>query len=533
LRKNRLCSFKRFDFNLIVNLKKLLVIVLIVLGFVMGTIKELKNFVKEKFVDEKVIIASKSEPYSHFKHAGGIKEKKGADGLVTALDPVMQAIDGSWLAFGFADGDFELTDLKGRVRVPISSGKYTLRRIKLNEREKKAMVNIGPGSFWPLSHLSFYRPLFIRSDWEEYKRINKKVAEQILDEVGDKKAIIWLQDYHLVMCAKYLKEKNKNLTIGLFWHIPWPDWEIFVRCPWAGEAIDGLLHNDLLGFHIKQYCNNFVRCCEKTQESKIDRDYRAVSKGNLYSKIKDFPISINVDKFKRWAESFDNDYLEKIRDKYNIKNKIVALSVERFVYSKGIKEKILAVEELLNKRPNLIGKFVLLDFAKLTGSYSTLKEGLDYYNECKELMFKINKKYSNSKWQPIRIVEKQVSQKELAALYKLSRIGFIVPLHDGMNLVAKEYAVCQTNLDGVLILSEFTGSALELKDGAIIVNPFSTSDLVKALEKALDMPLSEKKWRNRILNDKIRGYNVYDWAKDFFKNLYIIKSEKELIKNVD
>jgi len=498
----------------------------------MGSLKDLKKFVKKRFSGQTVVIASKSEPYSHFKKVDGIKEKKGADGLVTALDPVMQAIDGSWLAFGLSDGDFELTDSKGRVRVPIADGKYTLRRIKLTEKEKKAMTNVGPGSFWPLSHLSFYRPLFVKSDWEEYKKINKKVAEHILNEVGNKKAVIWLQDYHLAMCAKYLKEKNKNLTIGLFWHIPWPDWEIFIRCPWAGEAIAGLLHNDLLGFHTKHYCNNFIRCCERTQQSKIDRDYHAVLKGDLYTKVKDFPISINFDKFDNWGKQFTESYLEKVKEKYNIKNKIVAISVERFVYSKGIKEKIIAVNELLSKRPDLIGKFVLLDFSKITGSYSNLSEGLDYYKECTELIIKVNQKYATSKWKPINLIEKKVSQKELAALYRLSQIGLIVPLHDGMNLVAKEYVTCKSNFKGVLILSEFAGAALELKDGAIIVNPFSTSQIVEAIEKALSMSSFEKKWRLQVQRERIRDHDVFDWAKEFFKELYILKSKKELIKNV-
>jgi len=495
----------------------------------MSSLIELKNFVKRQFPKAKIVIASKSEPYRHNRKRDEIVVTKGADGLVAALDPVMQAVDGIWVAAGLADADFEDTDEAGRIRVPVDTKKYTLKRLAFSEVEKEAMNNTAPGGFWPLCHICFVEPIFDKKDWDEYKKINKRVADAILEELDGKEGVVWLHDYHLVMCAKYLKEKNPNLTVGLFWHIPWPDWETFVRHPWSEDIIEGMLANDLLGFHTKYYCNNFIRCCQRVTEATVDNDYMTIIKGTNRTKVMAFPISIDFRKFDNLSQRLDKKYLSKVREKYRLKDRIVAMSAERFVYTKGIKQKIKAVDRLLSRNPDLIGKFVFLDITALAGSHSLLEAGKRYHDECIKLMYAVNEKYETSEWQPIVLTEYFVKPRELCAIYSMSDICFITPLHDGMNLVAKEYLASKPNLDGALILSEFAGAAVELKE-SILVNPFSVEELTDSIEQALSMPDAEKHWRMNVLRSRVKANNVYDWAKEFFMELSVLHSERKAIE---
>jgi trehalose 6-phosphate synthase len=382
----------------------------------MSSLNTLKLFVQKNFPDARLIIASKSEPYSHIRKADSVHVQKGADGLVAAIDPVMQAVDGVWVAAGLANADFDSTDDKGRIRVPEDLKKYTLRRMRFSDREKVAMTNTGPGGFWPLCHVTFVKPLFDEDDWEVYKKINARIADAIIEEAGDDEAVVWLQDYHLVMCAKYIKEKRPDLTVGLFWHTPWPDWEVFVRHPMAYEVIEGMIANDLLGFHTKYYCNNFIRCCQRTHELVANWDYSIVEKSGKRTKVMDFPISIDYKKYKKRIERLDKDYIEKVRDKYWLRDKIVALSAERFVYTKGIAEKIQAVDKLLQNNPDLIEKFVMLDITAMTGSHSKLPAGKRYHDECIKLMYEVNEKYETSDWKPIKLTASFVNSRALSAL---------------------------------------------------------------------------------------------------------------------
>lgn len=493
----------------------------------MTSLKFLKNFVKSRFPNSKIVIASKSEPYRHKFFRGEIKVNKGADGLVAALDPVMQAVDGVWVAAGLADADFEVTDAKGRVRVPEDSKRYTLKRIGFSENEKNSMRNVAPGGFWPLCHVTFVPFIFDSVDWQEYKSINHKIAEAILEELEETDGVVWLHDYHLVMCAKYLKEKRPDLTVGLFWHVPFPDWEVFVRHPKADEVIDGLLANDLLGFHTKYYCNNFIRCCQRIAETKVNEGFTDVTCASHTTRVLPFPISIDFSRFDRLSSNVHNSYIESIKEKYWLKDKIIAFSAERFVYTKGIKEKMMAVDRLLQRRPELIGKFTLFDVTAFEGSHAGLEAGKRYHTECINLMYEINEKYETDEYKPIVLTEFFVKPKELITLYKISDIGFITPLHDGMNLVAKEYVASKPDLDGVLILSKFAGAAEEMKE-AVQVNPFSVDELTNALEQALDMSDEERRWKMGVLRHRIQSNNVFHWAKNFFTELAVIEGERQL-----
>ncbi|MDA7857925.1 trehalose-6-phosphate synthase, partial [bacterium] len=479
---------------------------------IMWTKEDLKKLVEEKLADYLFIVVSNRQPYIHSFKKGKIECQKGAGGVITALDPIMQACNGTWVAFGNGDADHKVADSKGKVKVPSENPSYTLKRVWLTKEEEDGYYyGFSNEGLWPLCHMAFQRPRFRREDWEHYKKVNEKFAKAVLEEVGDKKAFVWIQDYHLTLLPKYLKQMAPSqLIVAHFWHIPWPNYEAFRICPQKLEIIDGLLSNDLLGLHIRYHCDNFLYTINQEIESKVSRERYSVVRSDHETLIRAYPISVDFEGLNR-ASSLPEveEAMKNIRDEYSLSGVKVLLGLDRIDYTKGIPERLLAIGRLLEKHPEIKGKIIFLQMGETSRIHIPRYKALN--DEINSLVEEINWKHSTDSWKPIIMVRKHLTPHELLAFYRLGDLCIVSSLHDGMNLVAKEFVSARSDADGVLVLSQFTGSARELQ-GAVLVNPYDREQFSDGIFQALSFNKRERKKRIEKMRKAVQQNNIYRWA---------------------
>jgi alpha,alpha-trehalose-phosphate synthase [UDP-forming] len=471
----------------------------------------LKDLVKSKLGDTIFVIASNREPYIHTFKEGKVECILPASGMVTALDPIMQACGGIWVAHGSGNADKEVVDAQDKTQVPPNNPRYALRRIWLDKTEEDGYYyGLSNETLWPLCHTVYVRPKFNKADWEQYKKINERFAEAILSEIGEQKAFVWFQDFHLALAPKMVKDKNPNVTTAHFWHIPWPNTEAFRICPWKREILEGLLANDIIGFHVRYHCNNFLDTVDQTLEAKTDRDTYSVSYKGSITRVKPFPISID---FKSISDTANSPEVElemlQIRQKFNLKDKIVAVSVERIDYTKGIPERLKAIDVLLEKYPEYRQKFVFLQLGAPSRTHIDAYERIN--KEIDSLVEEINLRYQADDWVPTVFWREHHGLRRILACYKLANICIVSPLHDGMNLVAKEFIAAQNDLGGMLVLSRFCGSSRELQD-AILINPYDTEEFVEGIRDGIVIQAEERKRRMEKMREIVKENNIYAWA---------------------
>lgn len=480
--------------------------------FFMWTKQDLQSLIKTNLTEYRFFVVSNRQPYDHIRKKGKIEAHRGVGGVVTALDPVMQTCEGTWVAFGNGEADRLATDSDGKIKVPAENPSYTLKRVWLTKEEEQGYYyGFSNSAIWPLCHMTFKRPIFNTEDWEYYKQVNLKFAQAIIDEAGDRKSFIWVQDFHFCLLPKYLKELRPNqFIIAHFWHIPWPAHEIFQICPQKKEILEGLLANDLLGFHIRYHCMNFMDVIDREIECKIDRERMSVIKANHETLVRPYPISIDFESIKENADSKEvKDVVHGLKEEHKLSGLKVMVGLDRIDYTKGLPEKLLAVDHLLENHPELIGKVVLLQIGVLSRIH--LKQYKDLNEEINDLIEDINWKYAKDGWKPIVFIRQQFSLSQLTALYRLSDVGIVSSLHDGMNLVAKEYIASCTDTKGMLVLSQFTGAARELLD-AILINPYDGMQFSEGLYQALMMHEEERSKRMGKMGEQIKANNIYRWA---------------------
>jgi trehalose 6-phosphate synthase len=490
------------------------------------------NLIKEKLGNINLIAVSNREPVSHEYAGKKIKTVKSIGGLTIALEPIMKNLSGTWVAYGGGNADKAVSDEKGKINLPEGEESYTLKRIFLNKKDiNDYYYGYANSVLWPLCHIVYVKPVFNSGQFVTYDDVNKKFADSIIEEIeesknkngSDVKNVIWLQDYHLARCAKYVKEYDENIKISIFWHIPWPNPEIFSICPEKHELLEGLLANDLIGFQIIYYCQNFLRTCEWELEAQVNwSDYSVTYKGHK-TWVKPFAISVDADYIHHFALSEET---EKIIDEIKNNDEIIepsykylAVSVDRLDYTKGILEKFRAIDKMLEDHSELIGKFVFVQFGVPSrvhiDAYKKLNE------EISDLMGDINWKYGTEEWRPIVGYFKQLELERYLAYYRLCDIMIVSPLHDGMNLVAKEYIMSNTDHNGILMLSRFAGASKELYD-SILVNPYSAECFAEKIYEALMMDKEEKEHRIAKMQNVIAENDIYDWAYNFLTALYLI-----------
>lgn len=472
----------------------------------------IQKLIKGQMSDYKFIVVSNRQPYIHTFKKGKIECMRGAGGVVTALDPVMQACHGSWVAFGNGDADRKSSDSNGKLKVPPDNHSYTLKRVWLTKEEVDGhYYGYSNRALWPLCHMAFQRPRFKQEDWEYYKRVNKKFAKAVLEEIGKDKAFIWIQDYHLALLPKLLKEAAaSHIVVAHFWHIPWPNYETFRICPQGPEILKGLLANDLMGFHIRYHCDNFIDCLDRMIECKIDRERFAVSKGKHETLIRPYPISVDFEGIDKTAQS---EAVEKIshslREEYALSGYKVILGIDRIDYTKGIPERLLAVGRLLEKHPELRKKIIFLQMGEISRIH--IPEYKELNDRINALVEQINWQHSTQDWKPIIMVRRHLSFVELLAFYKLGDLCLVSSLHDGMNLVAKEFVSSRSDVDAMLVLSKFTGAARELSN-AILMNPYDRDEFSDSIFKALQLPKRERAKRMNKMRRIIQRNNIFRWA---------------------
>jgi alpha,alpha-trehalose-phosphate synthase [UDP-forming] len=460
----------------------------------------------------RLFVVSNREPYVHTRDGKSVEVKVPPSGLVTALEPVLRACDGTWVAHGAGSADRETVDAHDRLPVPPDDPRYTLRRIWLNKEEEEGYYyGFANEGLWPLCHIAHTRPIFRASDWKHYQEVNRKFADALLEEMENvKRPVVLVQDYHFALLGKMIKQSRPDARVAIFWHIPWPNPEAFRICPWQADLVEGLLGADLIGFHVQAHCTNFMQSVDRVVESRIDWEHFSVKRLDHRTTVRPFPISVDFADAPAEAPAA-SAYEERaaLLKTLGVEAALMGVGVDRLDYTKGILERFLAIERFLEKYPHYQKIFTFVQIG--APSRSHIKRYHDLQAEIEAEAERINWRFQSGQWKPIILLDRQHSHEEIVPYYRAADLCLVTSLHDGMNLVAKEFVATRQDELGVLILSRFTGAARELRD-ALQVNPYDIDQTAEAIRAALEMQAEEKKTRMHRMRKLVREQNVYKWA---------------------
>ncbi|HEY6910133.1 MAG TPA: trehalose-6-phosphate synthase [Myxococcales bacterium] len=476
------------------------------------TPERLRELLREHLRDEKLVIVANREPYIHDRDAGGaLRVLHPASGLVTALEPVMRACGGTWVAHGSGPADREVTDRSGHVRVPPGEESYTLRRVWLSREEEQGYYyGFSNEGLWPLCHIAHARPSFREEDFEHYRKVNLRFAEAVCEEVDRDDPIILMQDYHFALAPRLIRERLPRATILTFWHIPWPNAEQFGICPFREEILEGLLGSSIVGFHVQAHCNNFVESVDRYLETRVDRERTAIVHAGETTLVRPYPISIEWPNHWAAAAPAPEECRAEVRAELGLRaDALIGVGVDRLDYTKGIEERLLAVEQLLARFPQFRDRFTFVQLA------APSRTKIDRYRELndsvEQIAARINARFGNGSYRPIVLHRRHHEPPRVFQFLRAADLCYVSSLHDGMNLVAKEFIAARDDERGVLVLSQFTGAARELSE-ALIVNPYDLNQASSALAAALTMSPHEQTERMRALRALVSELNVYRWA---------------------
>jgi trehalose-6-phosphate synthase len=471
----------------------------------------LKKNVRDKIGEHKFIIVSNREPFIHQYSDEGIQCITPASGMTTALYPIVNTCGGIWIAHGSGEADRDVVDERDHIAVPPAAPSFTLRRVWLSREEEEGYYyGYANEGLWPLCHIVYTRPTFREKDWEQYVEVNQRFAAAVLEELGDDTGFVFIQDYHFALLSRLIKEKRPDVIVAQFWHIPWPNREIFRACPQATELIDGLLGNDLLGFHIRHHCLNFLDTADRFIEARVDYERRSVTRGGKETLVRPFPISVDSDRIHELARSEEVEAkVRKLQGNFHYKNRKIGIGIDRIDYTKGIIERFDAIDRLLELHPEWVNRFIFLQL----GPLSRIRIG--QYKNYNDLMTRravdINQKWKIRDWQPIVLLRTHLGVEDVIAYHRFADICIVSSIHDGMNLVAKEFIASRSDLAGVLLLSRFTGSARELEE-AVQINPLAVDQFAEAIHQGLTMDPGEKAERMDKLRRRLDENTIFRWA---------------------
>ncbi len=490
-------------------------------GESMWTADRLSVQVRTRLDGARLFVVSNREPYIHQRSGKALEVSVPASGLVTALEPVLDACDGTWIAHGSGDADTEVVDAHDRLRVPPDDPRYTLRRVWLSKEEEEGYYyGFANEGLWPLCHIAHTRPIFRADDWQHYQDVNHKFTAGVLEEIEDTpNPVILVQDYHFALLPRLIKEKRPDARVAIFWHIPWPNPEAFGICPWQRQLVDGLLGADLIGFHVQSHCNNFLQTVDRVVESRVDWEHFSVLRQDHRTIVRPFPISVNLTDDGSANDNTDGlVYLERaaLLRSLGVEATLLGVGVDRVDYTKGILERFLSIERFLEKYPTYQGKFTFVQIG--APSRTHIKRYHDLLAEVEAEAERINWRFQVGKWRPIVFLKRQHSHKEITPYYRAADLCLVTSLHDGMNLVAKEFLAARHDERGVLILSQFTGAARELRD-ALLVNPYDIDQTAEAIRVALQMEPEDKQLRVQRMRKVIKEHNIYRWAGNLITEL--------------
>lgn len=472
----------------------------------------LRDVLKQDLAGEEVIIVSNREPYIHVHRDGGqIEVQSPASGLVTALEPVMRACSGTWVAHGSGGADKDVVDSDSKVAVPPSRPSYYLKRVWLTKEEEQGYYyGFSNEGLWPLCHIAHTRPIFRSRDWQQYVLVNQKFAEAVVQESKTRDPVILVQDYHLAMLPKMIKERLPDATVITFWHIPWPNPEAFGICPWREQILEGMLGSDILGFHTRFHCINFIDTVDRFLESRIDRDTSTITHSGSQTAIRNYPISIEWPLRGLEKQGSIAECRESVLKENHIEPHVqLGIGVDRLDYTKGILERFYAIERFLEMEPDWQGRLSFIQIGAPTRS--SISEYQSFEDHVRKEADRINQKYGNENYKPIVLRIQHHEPHDVVRYFRAADFCFVSSLHDGMNLVAKEYLASRDDEKGVLILSQFAGAAKELPE-AIVVNPYNIDQCAVAVGLALNMPPNEQRARMKSMRTFVQEYNVFRWA---------------------
>jgi trehalose 6-phosphate synthase len=476
------------------------------------TAERLRSFVRGAFPGERLMVLANREPVLHERTAdGAIEVRQPTSGVVTALEPLTLACGGVWVAHGSGSADRAVVDARDGVAMVRDGGSYRLRRLWLSaEEERGYYAGFANDGLWPLCHQAHVKPMFRRADFETYQRVNRRFAEAVCDEAESLSPIVLVQDYHFAFVPQAIRQRLPRATTVLFWHIPWPNRHRFAICPWRNALLEGLLGSSVIGFQTATDAQNFLEAVQHCLEAHVDRETSTVTYNGRRVVVGTYPISIEWPAHLTAQAPRVADCRRDIRRRLGLReDTLLAVGVDRLDYTKGLEEKLLGVEHLLERRPSLRGRFVLAQVAP--ASRSGLQSYRDTATRVREAAQHVNARFGDGSWRPVELIEDAWSPAEVFTLLRAADVCCVTSLHDGMNLVAKEFVAARDDAQGVLALSTFAGAARELPD-ALIVNPYDAHDVADALERALAMPAAEQRSRMVRMREVVGHHNAYRWA---------------------
>lgn len=469
-----------------------------------------------------VVVVSNRQPYRHQYQEGADGEQtitvdRPTGGLTAGLDPVMQRLNGTWIAWGDGEADRDTADEDGRLSVPPDDPQYTLERLWLTEDDVAGYYyGYSNRALWPLCHLAMGNTEFDSAQWRQYCAVNQKFADRVLEHT-DEESVIWFQDYHLARAPQLVRSQGTSEPFLFhFWHIPWPSVDAFRACPQHNALLSGLLGNDLIGFHVSTYCQNFLECVETLVEgAEVAADSGRIHRGGRETVVGAFPMGIDAEAIKDRSMEVSESSWRRFKRELGIDpGQRIVLGVDRLDYTKGIPERLHALEQLWADQPEWRGEFTYIQ--KGSESRSQIPAYRQLQARIATITERINDRFGTDDWQPVIMIERSLSREALCGLYRYSDTALVSPLRDGMNLVAQEYVASQVDDNGVLILSELAGSHEQLGDAVISVNPYDTEAHARAIEQALTMPEAERRHRSRRLRRNVHNNNINAWLNDVF-----------------
>jgi alpha,alpha-trehalose-phosphate synthase [UDP-forming] len=475
--------------------------------------ERLQSLLRTQLRGDQVIVVSNREPYSHVRQAdGSLKVLRPASGLVTAVEPVMRACSGTWIAHGSGSGDREAVDRHDRVALPPGEDDYLLRRIWLTEEQEQGYYyGFANEGLWPLCHVAHVRPVFREQDWQHYRQVNQLFADAVVAEARSDDPVVLVQDYHFALLPAMVRRKLPKATILTFWHIPWPNPESFGICPWRSEILEGMLGSTILGFHTRFHCKNFIETVDRYLEARIEHEHSTITFGGEQTLVESYPISIEwplPEESREWPSP--GQCRAELFERLGIpQGHRVAVGVDRFDYTKGILERLNAVERMLEKHPEWRDRFTFVQVA--APSRSALEEYRAFQERIQRATDRINERFGRPEAPVIRLLAQHHEHDAVMRLYRAADACMVTSLHDGMNLVCKEFVAARDDERGVLILSRFAGAAREMPE-ALVVNPYHVEETADALHQALTMPPAEQRERMATLRSTVQEFNVYRWA---------------------
>lgn len=461
----------------------------------------------------RLVVIANREPYSHEWKAGGmVAVERPASGLVTGIEPILRACGGTWIAHASGSADRVYADRMGRLSVPPNAPEYTLRRLWIEENEyERYYSGFANEGLWPLCHTAHTQPAFRAADWTSYQAVNERFAAAGVEE-GRSDGMLLIQDYHFALVPRLVREQAPHVVTSLFWHIPWPNPEVVGICPWKEALLDGMLGADIVGFHTRQFCLNFLESAQRYLECRVSFEEMSVTYGGHCTRVRPYPISVE------WpypAESRATGAL--LRESLGIPESAhVSVGVDRADYTKGLLERVSAVEQLLEENPPLLGRYVLVQLASPTRT--RIRKYQQLADDLQQAVDRVNTRFGTTSWQPILLQMRTFPPEEVRKYYAVADSALVTPLHDGMNLVAKEYVAACEDGDGALVLSIFAGAAREL-DGALLVNPYDTQQVAQTILRAVGMPLAERRARMQRMREQIASHSIYDWSEKLLMDM--------------